>query len=50
MAGSTDHSLSFQHGPIMALGEPYAYSYNISDPDDLVEKLTRAVNTPIERL
>ncbi|CAK9785868.1 unnamed protein product [Cutaneotrichosporon oleaginosum] len=38
----------FQHGPLQALGTPYVYSYDGSDPQDLVEQLTKAVNTPIE--
>ncbi|CAK9779458.1 hypothetical protein CC85DRAFT_294318 [Cutaneotrichosporon oleaginosum] len=42
------HGWSYQHGPVMALGEPYAYSYNVHDPDDLVDKLLRALRTPIE--
>jgi hypothetical protein len=42
------YGYSFQHGPIMALGEPYAYSYNVHDPDDLEDKLRRALRTPIE--
>lgn len=32
----------------MKIGEPYAYSYHIKNPDDLIEKLTKALNTPIE--
>lgn len=42
--------MAVQHGPVMALGEPYAYSYNVSDPADLIDKLKRAINTPIEPL
>jgi hypothetical protein len=42
------HGGSFQHGPVMAIGEPYAYSYNVHDPGDLVEKLQRALRTPIK--
>ncbi len=42
--------MAAQHGPVMALGEPYAYSYNISDAGDMVAKLQRALRTPIAPL
>lgn len=32
----------------MEIGEPYAYSYNIKDNDELIEKLKRAISTPIK--
>ncbi|KAL1412096.1 hypothetical protein Q8F55_003093 [Vanrija albida] len=37
-----------QHGPFNTLGEPYVYTYNMSDPADLVAKLRKAVQTPIK--
>ncbi|KAI8827450.1 hypothetical protein BJ741DRAFT_630173 [Chytriomyces cf. hyalinus JEL632] len=38
-----------QHGPVASLGEPYAYSYHYRDSDMLVEKLRKAISTPIEK-
>lgn len=40
----------FQHGPIAHIPEPYAYLYNMSDPDDLIRQLTKAASTPIDSL
>jgi hypothetical protein len=45
-----DNSTWFQHGPLQALEPPYVYSYDASDPQDLIDKLTEAVDTPIEPL
>lgn len=42
-----DGRKSMQHAPVMRLGEPYAYSYNSSDPADLIAKLRKAASTPI---
>lgn len=39
-----------QHGPSVLLGEPYVYAYNISDPDDMIRQLKKAVSTPIKPL
>ncbi|BEJ16770.1 hypothetical protein CspHIS471_0601710 [Cutaneotrichosporon sp. HIS471] len=46
--GWSMYGMSYQHGPLQALGEPYVYSYNVHDPDDLLDKLQRALRTPIE--
>lgn len=42
--------MHFQHGPIQALGEPYAYSYLIGDEDMLLSQLEKAYSTPIAPL
>lgn len=36
-----------QHGHVSGFPEPYVYNYNMSDPDDLIRQLKRAVSTPI---
>ncbi|KAJ3245656.1 hypothetical protein HDU78_008860 [Chytriomyces hyalinus] len=41
--------VSSQHGAVASLGEPYAYSYHYRDSDMLVEKLRKAISTPIEK-
>lgn len=38
-----------QHGPAAAIGEPYVYSYKSGDEVDLVDKIRRAAERPIER-
>jgi hypothetical protein len=43
-----DNRYHFQHGPIIALGEPYAYSYLLGDEEMLVNQLKKAYETPIE--
>ncbi|KAJ3402335.1 hypothetical protein HDU80_005175, partial [Chytriomyces hyalinus] len=42
--------VSSQHGAVASLGEPFAYSYHYRDSDMLVEKLRKAISTPIEKL
>lgn len=37
-----------QHGPVNELPQPYSYPYNMSDINDLVENLRKAVSHPIE--
>lgn len=37
-----------QHGPALWLGEPWVYGYNISDPEDLIRQLKKAISTPIK--
>lgn len=37
-----------QHGPAIAIGEPYTYAYNLTDPQDMIRQLKKAVSTPIK--
>jgi hypothetical protein len=37
-----------QHGPANTLGEPYVYTYKLDDADDLLAKVKKAYETPIE--
>jgi hypothetical protein len=39
-----------QHGPAAAIGPPYVYSYKSGNETDLVDKLKKAMSTPISRL
>lgn len=39
----------FQHGPAMAIGPPYVYSYFRNNYTELLEVVNKALNTPIER-
>ncbi|KAL7422282.1 hypothetical protein Q5752_002928 [Cryptotrichosporon argae] len=38
-----------QHGPVLALGEPYAYSYHVRNYTQLAQAVSSAATTPIER-
>ncbi|KAJ7772875.1 hypothetical protein DFH07DRAFT_801772 [Mycena maculata] len=40
---------SHQHGPVAAIGEPYAYTVDLDGPvDDIITTIEQAANTPIE--
>jgi hypothetical protein len=38
-----------QHGPAQKIGEPYVYTYYYQDYEDMLDKVARALDTPIDR-
>jgi hypothetical protein len=37
-----------QHGPANTLGEPWVYTYDIDDVEDMMAKIKKAIDNPIE--